>query len=165
MKFKIFIFTATVLILSLALVSCSQKEYSDNITCHSLASTLRQEASVPEGEFAEYGDEEITLLFPNTAYNDICILYSKDATDITELGILHAQNEETAKAVLEDVKNYIKNLQEEKREFLRNYSPAELEKLNAAEARQFGNYVIFTVAQANEKNLIFSKAANTLTKE
>lgn len=164
MKLKIFIFTATVLILSIALSSCAQKEYSDEVTCSSLADTLKREASVPDGEFAEYGEEEIKLLFPNTAYDDICVLYSKDATDITELGVIHAQNEESAKAVIEDVKNYIKNLQEEKREFLRNYSPAELEKLNAAEARQFGNYVIFTVASPNEKNTVFSLASSALTK-
>ena len=61
-------------------------------------------------------------------------------------------------------KLYIKNLQEQKREFLNNYSPEEVKKLNSAEVRCFGNYIIFTVSDPDDKNYVFSKAEELLKK-
>ena len=43
-------------------------------------------------------------------------------------------------------------------------SPQEIEKLNSAEARRFGNYVIFAVSDSIDKNYIFSKAEELLKK-
>ena len=145
--------------------SCSKKEYSDTSTCKDVSNELMREISVPEGEFSQYTDKELTFFFSSPAlYNDCAVIYSKDTEDIAELGVLHAADEETAKKLLDDVKLYIKNLQEQKLEFLSNYSPDEVEKLNSAEARRFGNYVIFTVASPNDKKCMFEKAEKMLIK-
>ena len=162
---KIFAFITCICILGCIFSSCSAKSYSDTITCQDLSSSLMREISVPEGEFSKYEDDEIKFFFPTSSlYDDISIIYSKDATDITELGILHAENEDKSKQLFEEAKLYIKNLQEQKREFLNNYSPQEIEKLNSAEARRFGNYVIFAVSDSIDKNYIFSKAEELLKK-
>lgn len=146
--------------------SCDEKEYTNKLSCSEISESLKREISVPEGEFSEYNADEIKFFFPNgTIYDDITIIFSKDPTDICELGILHAQNESDAQILLKDAKAYIKNLQEEKREFLSNYAPEEIEKLNSAEARKFGNYVIFTVSALDEKREIFSNANEILTKQ
>ena len=120
---------------------------------------------MPYGEFGEYSSADLNLFFPDSElFDDFYVIYSKDNTDVSELGILHASNDENAKKLLEDAQLYIKDNQEQKREFLRNYSPSELEKLNSAEARRFGNYVIFTVADQDEKSKIFQKAEELLKK-
>ena len=144
---------------------CSSKAFSDVLACVELSSSLQKEISVPYGEFGEYSSAGLNFFFPHTElYEDFYAVYSKDSTDVSELGILRASNEENAKKLLEDAQLYIKDTQEQKREFLRSYSPSELEKLNSAEARRFGNYVIFTIADQNEKSKIFQKAEELLKK-
>ena len=145
--------------------SCSQEEYSDSLSCSELSNALSREISVPEGEFSQYTTEELKFFFPNQSiYTEAYIIYSADSTDIAELGILRASDEESAKTLYEEVKSYIKNLQEQKQEFLRNYAPNELQKLNSAQARRYGSYVIFTVSDSSEQNNVFEKADKLLSK-
>ena len=145
--------------------SCSQEEYSDSLSCSELSNALSREISVPEGEFSQYTTEELKFFFPNQSiYTEAYIIYSADSTDIAELGILRASDEESAKTLYEEVKSYIKNLQEQKQEFLRNYAPNELQKLNSAQARRYGSYVIFTVSDSSEQKNVFEKADKLLSK-
>ena len=167
MKSKKFL-TVIIHILFIALIfqGCSKKEITHSLTCKELSNELESEISVPEGAFKEYTTEELRFLFSSPElFDDICIVYSNDSTDVCEIGVLYASNEESAKLLFEDAKSYIKSLQEQKSEFLRNYSPAELSKLNSAEVRRYGNYIIFTVAEADEKNNMFKKAEALLSKK
>ena len=165
MKIKLISLLIYICIVTLIFSSCSTKEYSDNNTCKTLTQTLMREISVPEGEFSAYSTDEINFFFSSPAlYDDISIIYSKDTTDISELGILHASSEDKAIELFEESRLYIKNLQEQKREFLSNYAPDEVKKLNSAEARRFGNYIIFAVADPDDKNYVFSKAEEILKK-
>ena len=164
MNFKRF-FWILVCICSMNLIftSCSTKNYRNSFDCKELSQSLMREISVPDGEFSQYTEEEVQIFFSSPElYDDISIMYSKDSTDIAELGILHATTEEKSDKLFEEAKLYIKNLQEQKREFLSNYSPEEVEKLNSAEVRKLGNYIIFTVADPDDKNYVFSKAEELL---
>lgn len=143
----------------LTLPACSAHSYSDSMECSRLLTKLEKELSVPNGEFVEYSTSEISFFFPDSElYDDFCIVYSADSVDIVELGAMHASSEANAARLLEDAKNYIRELQEQKKAFIESYSPAELEKLNCAEARRYGNYVIFTIAEQSEKSKIFENA-------
>ena len=143
--------------------SCSSEEYSKKIDSATLCDALTSEISVPEGEFSKYSDEDIRFFFANPQlYDNICISYSTDTTDVSEVGVISAKDEESAKKLLEEAKLYIKDAQEQKRDFLRNYAPAELEKINSAEAQRFGKYVIFTISEPSEADAVFEKAKNKL---
>ena len=162
---KIILIVICLCIIIRIFTACSQNEYSDVLSCAEVSNTLSREISVPEGEFSQYTAEELKFFFPNpTIYTEAYIIYSTDSTDIAELGVLRASDEESAKNLYEEVKLYIKNLQEQKQEFLRNYSPNELQKLNSAQARRYGVYVIFTVSDSSEQNKVFEKAENLLSK-
>ena len=144
--------------------SCAQKDFKSSLTCEELSNRLGKEIFVPQDEFNQYTTEEINFLFSSPeSYDDISIIYSTDSTDVCEIGVIYSENKEDAKKLYEDAKLYIKNLQEQKSEFLRNYSPEELSKLNSAEARCFGNYIIFTVANQNDKQNIFNTAEKLLS--
>lgn len=161
-KFFLFILC---LICTVFFTFCSSEGFSDSLECEELSNVLEKKLSVPDGEFGEYSSEDLLLFFPDKdLYDDFYAIYSKDSTDVSELGVLHASSSENAKKLFEDAQLYIKELQEQKREFLRSYSPSELEKLNCAEARRFGNYVIFTVSEQDEKSQIFQKAEEVLKK-
>ena len=154
-----------VALVSLIFPSCSRKEFKSTLACKDISNGLKSEFSVPYGEFDEYTTEELNFLFSSPEdYEDISVIYSSDSTDVCELGVIYASDNESAKRIFEDAKLYIKNLQEQKSEFLRNYSPQELSKLNSAEAKCYGNYVIFAVADQDTKNDIFDKAEKLLSK-
>lgn len=165
MKIKKFLlFTLSILLLALIFQSCSRKEFTTTLDCKELSKRLESEIHLPDGEFEEYSREELAFLFPSAQlYDDICIIYSSDSTDISELGIIYSADEENAKKLFEEAKLYVKNMQEQKSEFLRNYSPDELSKLNSAEARRFGNYVIFAIGEQEDKNNLFKKAEDMLS--
>ena len=153
-----------IMLITLIFQSCAHKEYRSSLTCSELSNDLKNEFSAPYDEFHEYTREELKFMFSSPIiYDDITIIYSADSTDVCELGVIYASDNESAKALYEETKLYIKNLQEQKSEFLRNYSPDELVKLNAAEARRYGNYVIFAIADQNTKNSIFKKAEALLS--
>lgn len=163
-RFRGFVTLLSLLLVSTIFSACSQKSYDASINCQDLSTALKREISVPQGYFEEYTDDEVKYLFSSPKlYDDICIVYSADSTDVCEVGILHAASDDNAKLLYEDAKAYIKALQEQKSDFLSNYSPAELSKLNSAEVRRYGNYIIFTVAESGDKEELFKKAEMILS--
>ena len=153
-----------ILLVTLIFQSCSQKSFSDSHACKELSNRLKSEIHLSEGEFEEYSSEDTSFLFPSAElYDDICIIHSNDSTDVCEIGVFHASSEENAKRLFEEAKLYIKSMQEQKSEFLRNYSPEELPKLNSAEVRRLGNYVIFAIGEQEYKNNLFNKAEEILS--
>lgn len=161
---KILSLIIPILLVTLIFQSCSQRKFNSSLACDELSMRLRSEIHPSDGELEAYSNEELTFLFPSSdLYDDACVVYSSDSTDVCEVGIFHAPDEESAKRLFEEAKSYIKNMQEQKSEFLRNYSPAELPKLNSAEARRFGNYVIFAIGDQDDKSNLFKKAEELLS--
>ena len=145
--------------------ACNEKSYRNTISCNDISLQLRESLSAPNKKFSQYSSDDLKFLFPSIElYDDICVAYSTDSTDVREIGVLHASNEDNAKKLCEEAKAYIKTLQEEKSEFLRNYSPAELTKLNSADVKQYGNYIIFIIAESTERDNAFKSAESLLTK-
>ena len=162
---RLILLMSVLLAITLFFQSCSQKEFNASITCKELSTSLKREISVPEGNFEEYTEDELDFLFSTPKmYDDVCIVYSSDSTDVCELGVLHASSEENAQLLYEEAKNYIKSTQEQKREFLRSYSPAELSKLNCAEARLLGEYIVFVIAEQGDRDEALKKAEMLLSK-
>lgn len=166
-KKQLALFLTAILLLPL-LISCSSTEdvgYSSKLSCKELCDGLIREISVPEGEFSSYSEEDVKLFFQmeEDGFEEIYIAHSSDSTDISELGVMLASDSQKASSLLEDARLYIKNSQEQKRDFVRNYSPSELEKLNSAEARRFGSYVVFVIAEPREKDAVFEKARELLS--
>ena len=162
---KIILLILSITLCASVFSSCSRKSFDAEISCQELANSLKKEISVPEGEFEEYSLDELRFLFSSTdLYDDICIIYSTDSTDVCELGVIHSSNEENAKRLYEEARGYIKSMQEEKSEFLRNYSPNELSKLNSADARRYGEYIIFTVADQTDRDTVLKEAEALLSK-
>ena len=71
------------------------------------------------------------------------------------MGIFHAPNEGDAKKLKEITQRYLDGLLEEKGAFIGSYAPKELEKLENAEARIFGNYVAYAILSEDDRKLFF----------
>ena len=149
-------------LLCLVFCSCASVRYSDSLDSAEVAKRLTGEIS-EFGDYVEYDDEEIGYLLELSAENcDVCVIYSKDADDQGEIGIIRAASEADAKEVLREAQEYLEQMRVERRAFVENYLPRELSKLSSAEARRFGTYVIYTVLESEKSTLVFDKIEDTL---
>lgn len=148
---------AFVLLLIFALLtSCNAKKYSDDVSCYELCEYAI--AAIDEGEdFSDYGKEYIKYFFENSElHDDFRIVYSTETDDIDELGIFHAPSADAAKEISAIAQNYISEMQNTQRAFIGSYAPEELPKLDNAEVRVFGNYVVYAIMEDDEKSEAFS---------
>ena len=149
---------AALSLLCLILCSCAAERYSDSLGSAELAKHLTDEISGLE-DYAEYADDDIELFAG--AY-DSCILYSKDADDQGEIGVIRAGSEQDAKKLLDEVNAYLERTRSERRAFVENYLPAESVKLNSARTRRFGSYVIYAILESERVSEIFEAAEEAL---
>ena len=149
---------AALSLLCLILCSCAAERYSDSLGSVELAKHLTDEISGLE-DYTEYDDDDIEL-FTNSY--DSCILYSKDADDQGEIGVIRAGSEADAKKLLDEVNAYLERTRSERRAFVENYLPAESVKLNSARTRRFGTYVIYAILESERVSELFEAAEEAL---
>ena len=138
--------------LSFLLTSCQGATvYRDDIPCASLCREICDEADA-YGGYSAYDREHIAFLFGESAlYDDCAVMYSTEVTDINEVGVFHCENADSAKALAETVLAYINEMQTEQMAFIESYAPRQVPKLQSAEVRQYGNYVIYLVLSEDDK--------------
>lgn len=142
---------------SVLLCSCSKKEFSDDVDCDDIAEKIKS----PALEYGEYDEEYLDFFFDaTTLQDDFCIIYSNDVNDITEIGIFHTQNTDAAEELSAIADNYISEMQKNQRAFIGSYAPEELPKLDSAEVKIFGNYVVYAISDDNEA--LFAQVKDTL---
>ena len=151
-------FIAVVLLcVCLSFGSCAAKRYSDTLTCENVTNSLKTKIFANE-QYSEYLPSDISHMFDHDGITDSCVVYSSSSDDIGEFGILRAESAEAAKELLNKVNAHIDDIREEKGEFLRNYMPEELSKLENASAKQYGQYVVFALHDSDTTAKVFKEA-------
>jgi hypothetical protein len=157
---KILLFIALALSM-LIFSSCRQEEYSSSLTSKELSDALRTQISGSE-DYIEYTDEELSYFdFAKNADADITVLYSRAAEDVGEVGVIRVSKDD-AKDTKASVEKYLETQRTEKAAFFKNYAPGELLKLERAEVRHLGDYIIFTVLSSADNQAVFNKAEEIL---
>lgn len=149
---------------ALLLVACSKPKYRTDISCRELCADVVDGVD-GGGEYAEYGDQHLKYEFGDSARGaeDHCILYSVRVEDISEIGVFFASDEKDVKDIAEDCKRYIENIKEDKRAFISSYAPDQLPKLDKAEVRICGNYVMYTVLYPKDSESAYDQIKKRLT--
>ena len=138
-----------------AFVGCNRKNgYSNHIPCSELMTVALEQIPVDLG-YEAYDSEHVDYFFGGELYNDFSVYYSVKSADINEVGIFHTKDEDSANKLREKIDEYLKKELEENKVFIESYAPKELEKLERAEVRALGNYVVFTVLDTEDKALFF----------
>ena len=153
------------ILLSCALFcSCASTGYSDTLSCADITNALKREI-LADSEYTEYSPTEAKYVFDESDIFDSCsIIYSSASDDVGEIGVFHAKTQDQATELLKDAKQHISEEQKDKSEFLRNYLPSEVSKLERADVRQYGNYVIYAILSPEEQNDVFSYIEKMLKK-
>lgn len=157
-------FCIILLTVCLILPSCSRSDYVDEANCADLGGQMTD--SLDDGqEYLEFDSNHREFYFDDTEeYDDCYLVYSSDTNDINEIGVFHAPNGDEAKELFETCRDYIEDMQENSRSFIASYAPEELPKLDNAEVRRFGNYVIYTILPEDKAEAVFEKVEESLRK-
>ena len=162
------LFKRTLSIILLALIfllpSCKKKEYQNEVSCYDLCEAIIA-AEDDTHEYEAYGEDYVKYFFEDTSlHDDFRIIYSRESEDIDELGIFHADTKQKTDELLHLVEEHISSYQKEQRSFISSYAPEELPKLDNAEIKVFGNYVVYAIMDEDDKKEAFSVIERKLKK-
>ncbi len=157
-------FLCVMLLFLLALTACAKNnEYRNDLSCTALAEKATDICRV-EGGYSAYGDEQIKYFFEDTHLHDAySLLYSTDSGDINEIGVFHCPDEKSAEELLQITYRYLEDMQVTQVNFISSYAPYEIPKLEGAEARRYGCYVVYAILDTAEQRSAFSAIENELT--
>ena len=161
MKKKAALIFYIAIILSI-LCSCSAKQYSGIVECSYITSALQNQVLKGQ-EYAAYSATDVAFILDDSDdFSSYSVIYSTSSDDIGEIGVFHANSEDEAIELLDDLTEYLYELKDEKSSFVRNYLPDEQRKLDGAKVRRIGNYVAFTVLDDNQSDAIFAEIEKIL---
>lgn len=163
-KKKIIIISAiVVLIIAIVLVVLlTGKKYDDTLSAKELYSKIENSITTDGGVrildddvILEITDDELTYLV------DYRVVRANNAKNINEIGIFKVENGK-AKELKPVIEKYLKEKQESYRAM--DYFPEEVEKIDFATVKVFGNYVVFSFLNEADTEAFYNAIENELTK-
>lgn len=159
----IIIATAIVVIVALVLVLLlTGKKYDDTLSAKELYSKIENSITTDGGVrildddvILEITDDDLTYLV------DYTVVRANNAKNINEFGIFKVENGK-AKELKPVIEKYLKEKQESYRAM--DYFPEEVEKIDFATVKVFGNYVVFSFLNEADTEAFYKAIENELTK-
>ncbi len=129
------------------LVSCSKEPvYRDDLSAETVASEIAE--SLPDSAgLIRYSEEDIAfyLEIPPELSEERCVMVQTNSVSIDEIGVFHAVDAQSADKIEELLEEYFDRSGETKEEWLRDYIPGEIRKIEEAEILHRGRYVIYLI--------------------
>ena len=156
------IVVALIVITVVVLMITNNKNYSDEYSATDLYNQVTNSFSTDGGTnildddvIFEFTEEDLPYL------KDYTVVKAKNAKNINEIGIFKVEDGKTKdmKALLE---NYVANLQQAYRAM--DYFPEELEKIDCATVKVFGNYVVYSFLNEKDTENFYNAIENTIKK-
>ncbi|MBR2381387.1 MAG: DUF4358 domain-containing protein [Clostridia bacterium] len=159
----IIIAIAIVVVAALVLVLLlTGKKYDGTLSAKELYSEIENTITTEGGVnildddvILEITDEDLTYLI------DYTVVRAKNAKNINEIGIFKVENGK-AKDLKPIIEKYLKEKQESYRAM--DYFPEEVEKIDFATVKVFGNYVVFSFLNEADTEAFYGAIENELTK-
>ena len=165
--------TLSVLMLLLFAVSCGGgSQWKDDLTTDALCSGVQ--AALPAGAGwdsvsedyispSTWG-EDYTLLLADGILHTI-VVSSESDMNIDEIGVFHVKDKGDVKAVKTIVETYLEAKKERMASLLEAYNQAELPKLDCAKVTVCGNYVFYTILNAEDTTAAHNTCKDLLKAE
>ena len=158
-KCRAFIILTT---LSVFICGCSTDKYKDDVSCQMLAQTAAEQLPA-ELDLRELDASFRDFYFGDAkGYDDCFVMHSAENEDISEIGVFHSADDESAADVENVCREYIADLQQNSRAFIASYAPKELTKLDDGEVRRYGRYVVYTVLDGADAEKVFEAVHHAL---
>ncbi len=158
------IIAALLAFVSLMAVGCrAKKEYRNDVACETITAEICEE--LDENAFLPFGEDHVRFSFENTdRFSDKSLVYSTPSENIDEIGIFRGETQEDVDELRRLCEQYVTTLREDMRAFVESYAPREAIKLDRAEVRVFGHYVVYTVLSDKDRAEAYEKIEELLEK-
>ena len=144
--------------------ACASVSYRDDLSCKTITDRLSDTLSVSSG-YEAFSAEHLRFYFTDTDdYDDHSLIYSAMSEDINEIGVFLADEDEDVEKIRIMCEKYIASMDEEQRAFIASYAPQETTKLDHAEVRVFGRYVIYTILSPSDTKIAHDMIEQMLKK-
>lgn len=144
-----------ILCLPLCLIGCGEEPYRTDLSCKAITDKITDTLTLPNG-YAPFGEEHMRFYFEDIEdYADKSLVYSTLTEDINEIGVFRGNHREDVEKLRNVCQGYVDTLAEEQRAFIASYAPEEITKLDHAEVRVYGSYVIYTVLSPEDRDTAF----------
>lgn len=160
MKRRIVSFALLLVVAVSLLCSCGKKAgYKNNVEVGKLAESAEKAAKL-EG-LSEIDDNYINnrMQLELTDVSEYVVKVNVYGTNIDEYGIFKAENEKQAKALSAELEDYLKRRDDE---WMHEYMPEEYPKLEKAECKSYGNYVVYAILSDDAKSALFADVKSQL---
>lgn len=173
MKKKMLIVVLSLLCLALAACSSTRPDtksvnFRDDVDPDDVAARM-VDAIGGQGAYMEGDDDLYDLYFAESEgyplLDDACMMFAREETNVSELGVFKAAREEDAQAVRDMVERYLKDRTEGLRTFAANYSPRDLAKIDNAGISTYGRYVVYDILDEADRTAALGAVEKLLTKE
>lgn len=147
------------------LISCEAK-YTDSLTSKELLDLSTNNISTQYGVYFLEEDDGVLLDYSfdenETSYIEDCIVMKdKDTKNINEVGIFKIENGKT-EIIKAKISEYVNMLQTRYNSM--NYFPEEVEKIDFATVKVFGNYVVYSFLNEADTEAFYSAIENSIKK-
>lgn len=146
-----------------AITACGGADYLDDVAVSAIDSALQSKIPVPDGYYAADSDY-LSFYFEgaDAIVAEYVVEFSATSTNINQFGIFHVKDGQ-AEAMKALCDSYIDTMN--KRWVAQaNYIASEHPKMEGAEVRIFGNYVVYTMLTAEDKATAFAAVEELLAK-
>ena len=151
-----------VVITAMVIVLLNNKSYTDNYSSTDLYYEVVNSFSTDGGTnvldddvIYEFTDEELSYI------KDYTVVKAKNAKNINEIGIFKVESG-NAKDMRALIQAYVSNLQQAYRAM--DYFHEEVEKIDCATVKVFGNYVIYSFLNEKDTESFYDAIENTIKK-
>lgn len=151
-----------IMILCLSFVACASSNYKNDVAVKDLSDAAMKTVSISKGYFDADEDVFKDDLGGSSDIDSYIIKISNDAQNINEYGVFHAKSQNAAKSFKNSINDYISK--KKNNSWYEQYVPNEIPKLNAAEARVYGNYVVYAIIPESQKTAFFGAIEELLNK-
>ncbi len=140
-----------------AVTACDGGNWKDDLTAASLATTVKAALPAEEG-WDTVSDDYISPSAWGEDYADYMALVTDHTITISaesdmnvdELGVFHVKNAKDAAKIKDFAEKYLEAKKLRMAPLLESYNQAELPKLDCAEVTVCGNYVLYTILNAED---------------
>ena len=156
------------LLLCFSLTACGTREYRDDVDVTALAERITEELNEDTDLPLRYVKDDTGFLdeyFRVPDYiTDHAVLYAVSTNNLNEIGVWRVQegHAQELAALLRD--DYLKASLEKNSAWYDSYIPMETPKLRDAEVRVYGNYVVYAILNAEDRDTAFDTVEDVLEK-
>lgn len=140
----------------LSLFSCGGADYRDDVAVSAIDSAIRAKVPVADGYYAADSDYlEFYFEGADAIVTEYIVAFSATSTNINQFGIFHVKDGE-AEAMAAMCESYIVTMKD-RWVAQANYIASEHPKMEGAEVRIFGNYVVYAMLTEADKATAFAE--------